>query len=337
MRRIRRDLEELSGRLEQQNARMLVVIDDLDRCEPDKIVEVLQAINLLLNFESFVVCLGIDARVVTRAIERHYEGLLQEAHASGYEYLDKIVQIPFRIPHPSDKDVRAFLSAQLGDGARPQAAANGAAAEGPAQTVGVEADVDVPVEVQAQGVSAVQGAEPDPDVAFTDDEAGAFAELAAFLEPNPRHLKRIVNVYRLVRSVATVRRERFVLEDPAGTIRLLALAAQWPYTLSAMFERLDEVVDAEAEGAAWPRSDPLSYLYRQIKPKLDRERQARLDRDLDDLDRLLAETKGRLSWKALASLRRYVVNFNPAVEEELRVARATAAATAAPTRGRSRR
>ena len=59
--------------------------------------------------------LGIDARVITRAIERHYEDLLAESGASGYEYLEKIVQIPFRIPDPSDDDVMRFLLKQLGD------------------------------------------------------------------------------------------------------------------------------------------------------------------------------------------------------------------------------
>jgi hypothetical protein len=175
-------------------------------------------------------------------------------------------------------------------------------------------------------------------VAFTDDEIAAFDELSRFLEPNPRHLKRIVNVYRLVRSLATIRRERFVLDDPAGTIRLLAIAAQWPYTLGAMFERLDDVVEAEKGGHKWPEGDPLEHLYKDVKRTLDHERQGQLDRELDDLDRLLAQTKGRLTWKALASLSRYIVNFNPAVEEELRAARAASVAgeRPAPMRRRSR-
>ena len=91
MEEIKHDLEDLQKNL--KGDRILVVIDDLDRCEPDKAVEVLRAINLLLTFESFIVCLGIDARVITRAIERHYEDLLAESRASGYEYLEKIVQI----------------------------------------------------------------------------------------------------------------------------------------------------------------------------------------------------------------------------------------------------
>src|SRR5262249_59712508 len=98
MAEIRNDLELLESILREENGRMVVVIDDLDRCEPEKAVEMLQAINLLLNFESFIVVMGIDARIVTRAIEKHYRDLLGPAGASGYEYLDKIVKIPFRIP-----------------------------------------------------------------------------------------------------------------------------------------------------------------------------------------------------------------------------------------------
>lgn len=109
----REDLEHVQPYLTKTHGRVLVIIDDLDRCEPTKAVEVLQAINLLLSFPSFIVCVGIDARVITRALERHYQGLLRDAGASGFEYLDKIVQIPFRIPDPTDDEVKQFLTKQL--------------------------------------------------------------------------------------------------------------------------------------------------------------------------------------------------------------------------------
>jgi hypothetical protein len=129
-----------------------------------------------------------------------------------------------------------------------------------------------------------------------------------------------------------VRNEPFVLEDPAGTIRLLALAAQWPFTLAAMFDRLEDAIVQEEKGGSWPSGDPLTHLYTKVKPGLDLERQGELDRKLEDLDQLLTRTKGRLSWKALAGLRRYVVNFNPAVEEELRAAQLAAEVAARAAR-----
>ena len=113
MEEIRSDLAFLEKRLRKPKARILICIDDLDRCEPEKSVEMLQAINLLLNFDSFIVFMGIDARIITRSVEYHYKDLLGPSGASGYEYLDKIIQVPFRIPKPSTEEIKLFIERQL--------------------------------------------------------------------------------------------------------------------------------------------------------------------------------------------------------------------------------
>jgi Cdc6-like AAA superfamily ATPase len=324
MNRIQSDLEQLSDRLaaEDRPGRFVVMIDDLDRCEPDKLVEVLQAINLLLNFKSFIVCLGIDARVVTRAIESHYGGFLEQTGASGYEYLDKIVQIPFRIPRPNSREIETFVSRQLRqeavndeDGAR---AAPGAAPPPPLAPRPPGAGPGPAALVQAPGAAA--GDRRRHRGAFENEEIEAFERLAAVLEPNPRHLKRLINVYRLVRSLAGVRHlERSVARDPEGVILLLTIAAQWPYTAAAMLEQVDAIVEEGDRDGTWPEGDPLTHLHAQVH--VDPTVQLELDRDPQQLRKLLARTGGHLRWKELDSLRRYVVNFNPAVDERLRRAR----------------
>jgi hypothetical protein len=93
-----------------------------------------------------------------------------------------------------------------------------------------------------------------------------------------------------------------------------------------MLDVLDALAEREETGeGSFPKREPLDHLYRGAQRRVDARRQAELDQDLDDLKALPAQTKGRLSWKALVSLRRYIVNFNPAVEEELRAARTVAA------------
>jgi hypothetical protein len=54
--------------------RFVVFVDDLDRCSDDRIMEVLQAIHLLLGDSDFFVFLGIDSEMIYRAIRRHYGG-----------------------------------------------------------------------------------------------------------------------------------------------------------------------------------------------------------------------------------------------------------------------
>jgi hypothetical protein len=347
---IKHDLETLEARLhEGGNAdappvgRILVLIDDLDRCEPEKAVEVLQAVNLLLNFSSFIVGLGIDARIVTGAIEKHYEGLLGKAGASGYEYLEKIVQIPFRIPEPSEDEVKAFIGKQLavdlsadgeeksdGEGyeaatiiepARPIGSAEEALDGPPTADVTTEAEERyVPHDAQPAPAEA-PAEEPEAGVPFTRAELNAFEQLVPFLRPNPRHLKRLVNVYRLVRALARSKNEEVILSNPAATIRWLVMWGQWPYTAHVMLERFERLLD-EWEGEIVedaPEGDPLQNLLDAVEPRLDAQIRDRLDDPADTLRDLLAVEGCGLAWDELRQIRKYTVNFNPAVEEQLGV------------------
>jgi Cdc6-like AAA superfamily ATPase len=310
MSEIRKDLENLEERLRANKGRILIVVDDLDRCEPEKAVEVLQAINLLLNFESFIVCLGIDARIITAAVDKHYEGLLGDVGASGYEYLEKIVQIPFRIPQPSEEEIKAFISKQLGN------------PEPPSEDTEFEADSTKPpsedTEFEADSTKPSSEDTEDPQaaaqVAFPHDELKGFQDVAPFLRKNPRHLKRLVNVYRLVRSLAAAKDERAILDKPAATIRWLVICAQWPYTSHAMLWQYDETLE-EWDGDL-PAADPLPCLFNQVSPRLSSDKQHKLD-DPDLLRKLLEREEVRFTWEELQRIRQYTVNFNPAVESEM--------------------
>ena len=71
--------------------RIVLYIDDLDRCSAKDVVKVLQAVNLLLTFRLFVVVIGVDGRWLEASLSRHYDRLLR----SPVEYLEKIIQLPF--------------------------------------------------------------------------------------------------------------------------------------------------------------------------------------------------------------------------------------------------
>ena len=88
--------------------RIILYIDDLDRCPPNKVVEVLQAVHLLLAFPLFVVVVGVDARWVKRSLRTRYRELLHAeereeedeelamiGRATADDYLEKIFQVPY--------------------------------------------------------------------------------------------------------------------------------------------------------------------------------------------------------------------------------------------------
>jgi hypothetical protein len=95
--------------------RIVLYIDDLDRCPPERVVEVLQAVHLLLAFKLFVVVVAVDSRWLLRSLEKNYPDFLTmdkdiaklgvsmtKRASTPQNYLEKIFQIPFSI-RPMDR------------------------------------------------------------------------------------------------------------------------------------------------------------------------------------------------------------------------------------------
>ncbi|WP_404386482.1 hypothetical protein LL946_07890 [Knoellia locipacati] len=100
---IRDDLErlaELSRRAEGIDGidRIVIFIDDLDRCPAEEVVRVLEAVNLLFGFELFVVVVAVDSRWLMRSLLSKFSEAFDADDASAptpQNYLEKIIQIPF--------------------------------------------------------------------------------------------------------------------------------------------------------------------------------------------------------------------------------------------------
>jgi hypothetical protein len=139
---IHRDFQRLSDIMEKARTgpadpalpridRIILYIDDLDRCyPPEKVVKILEAVHLLLFFPLFVVVVGVDSRWVSRSLHRHFEGMLaDEAIAGGQEpspaerppaesqdFLEKIFQVPFWLrrmePSAVQQLIHSLISAE---------------------------------------------------------------------------------------------------------------------------------------------------------------------------------------------------------------------------------
>src|SRR5450755_1469672 len=153
---VHRDLEQLSTDLERLRKerqlagqlvpppleRIILYIDDLDRCPPARVVEVLAAVHLMLALPLFVVIVAVDPRWLLEALHHHYRELFApdtegagifgpgDRPATPLDYLDKIFQIPFTVRSLSAEDAAGFLASLLGhDAADADQAAAGPAAD----------------------------------------------------------------------------------------------------------------------------------------------------------------------------------------------------------------
>lgn len=87
--------------------RLVVFVDDLDRCLPEKAVEVLEAIKLFLDVPGCAFVLGLDHQVIAKGIEAKYK---EPGAIDGRVYLEKIIQVPFQIPPIEQQDLEAFVT-----------------------------------------------------------------------------------------------------------------------------------------------------------------------------------------------------------------------------------
>jgi hypothetical protein len=147
--------DSLAQFVDQGRQRIVVFVDDLDRCLPLNALEVLESMKLFFDFQGFVFVVGLDQDAVERAIEEKYragggaadrdavvEAIQTAYHAGpgangggavtpikkagapikGSEYIKKIFQVPFTLPPISPLQLDEFLGsvygANISDGQR---------------------------------------------------------------------------------------------------------------------------------------------------------------------------------------------------------------------------
>jgi hypothetical protein len=91
--------------------RLIIFVDDLDRCLPDNALAVLEAIKLYFDQPNCVFFLGIDKRIIEQAIQQRYGGF--ESGITGEEYIQKIIRLPFPLPEKDPDSVTKILQVNL--------------------------------------------------------------------------------------------------------------------------------------------------------------------------------------------------------------------------------
>ncbi|UZQ50936.1 KAP family P-loop NTPase fold protein [Clostridium kluyveri] len=106
--------------------KIVIFIDDLDRCLPDKVIEVIESIKLVLDSENCIFFLGCDKDYLESALSAKYQDFIKfliksdstkdkeieyETGLKNFarEYLEKIIQVPISIPELDDESVINFI------------------------------------------------------------------------------------------------------------------------------------------------------------------------------------------------------------------------------------
>ena len=219
-----RDIEFLGSRI-AEGTKIVIFVDNLDRVRSDQVVEVLEAVNLLLAKRLFIVFLGMDTDIVSRVVQ------------GGNDYLEKIVQLPFRIPSINDGQLGEYVATLV-----PKVSKG----SGPKKLAGPRPKMPPPNSEGRIGVVSrwafrfrrPHRAEPIrrgelAALEHTVSERGAFERVFGLMSKrNPRQMKRLVNMYRLYKLLAARRGFRALDENyQEQLVKWVVAVGEWPQFL----------------------------------------------------------------------------------------------------------
>jgi len=91
--------------------RLIIFIDDLDRCLPTKTIEILEAIKLFLDVPGCVFFIGVDREIISKGIQLKYKDA-KDAF-DGIRYLEKIIQLAFELPPLEAQNLHKYIHALI--------------------------------------------------------------------------------------------------------------------------------------------------------------------------------------------------------------------------------
>lgn len=299
--RVMEDLRFVSScltRHQDRESKVVVFIDDLDRCSEEKIMEVLQAITLILGDSKFFVFLGMDTEMIYRAVRAHYASDQAEDPLPSNlpeEYLHKIIQISFYLPETSEGARLAYLDSLFSAASRQTGEPSAAGQSlGPhrngKQTPPSVASGRLPVDFSYIRHS------PPVEVEDTPTELAAFKKHLEFLEDNPRTVKRLINLHRLVKIILTVKQQQLLSreEEQRKLVRWLLFCAGWP-------ELIDDCLEVATDSPDSP--DVLAALIEKLKEQHP-EQAPVVPQSLQSLERFANfDNHGRLSAQDIKNLK----------------------------------
>jgi predicted KAP-like P-loop ATPase len=202
---------------------LVVIVDDLDRCLPQTAISTLEAIRLFLFVEHTAFVIGADELMIEYAVREHFPDLPPSTGPIGYarNYLEKLIQVPFRIPALGLAETRVYVTLLLAENALGSADPRFLRLLDAARQ-----DMKRPWKSRGLDRRTVETAMQGPVPAEVDQALVLSAQVTRILSEgtrgNPRQIKRFLNSMMLRHAIAEERGFGADIERPALAKVMLA-------------------------------------------------------------------------------------------------------------------
>jgi KAP family P-loop domain len=251
---------------EQLPNRIVLYVDDLDRCPPAKVLQVLEAVHLLLAFPLFVVFVAVDSRWLSSALIEQLHAL-RVVRPGGWtastdtptarDYLEKIFQLPFWVQPLSGSDRGSIVAGLLAPTVRADATTAGSGGPG-----GLEVSSERSVALETMLAHTGSGLRLETNsLALTPTELEFIVSLGPLLGDTPRRVKRFVNTVQFLLSIRPPLSDQGPRSPRMATALLAAIHEGLPSIARQVFKESSSVepleVALDAAGVAGDERDAL--------------------------------------------------------------------------------
>lgn len=225
--------------------RIILYIDDLDRCKEEIVVKVLEAIHLLLAFPLFVVVVGVDPRWLNNALSEKYKNLFGKHHsgetdekqmmedellltgvATTYDYLEKIFQIPFSLRQINSQGRKDLIEYLLRNEMEDENEVSIDLEKNLEEKTNDEDEKEqFKFELEGSSGTVQEPQEPADEqierLTFLKDELECMQNISGLFGHSPRTINRFVNIYRIIKAHRKLRVTDEFSEDDFAPIMIV--------------------------------------------------------------------------------------------------------------------
>ena len=194
-----------------EGERLVVFIDELDRCTPDTVLDIFEAIRLFLYVPGTTFIIGADERLVSYAVKTKYKDIPGHDIDISKEYLEKLVQYPVKIPQLNEQEVKQYITCLLLQN-------EDIDIKKVAESI---TKLGINDELTSDTVKAATGKEVTEGIKEAFDLSNQiYSALATLMKGNPRHCKRFFNT--LMMRIALADRRNITLQKKVLAKLMLA-------------------------------------------------------------------------------------------------------------------
>nr|XP_010962357.1 PREDICTED: kinase D-interacting substrate of 220 kDa [Camelus bactrianus] len=297
----------------QNQTRLVVIIDGLDACEQDKVLQMLDTVRVLFSKGPFIAIFASDPHIIIKAINQNLNSVLRDSNINGHDYMRNIVHLPVFLNSRGLSSARKFLVTSTTNGDIPCS-----------DSTGVQEDADRRVSQNSLGEMTKLGSKTalnrrdtyrrrQMQRTITRQMSFDLTKLLVtedwFSDISPQTMRRLLNIVSVTGRLLRANQISFNWDRLASWINL---TEQWPYRTSWLILYLEET-----EGV--PDQMTLKTIYERISKNIpttkDVEPLLEIDGDIRNFEVFLSSRTPVLVARDVKTFLPCTVNLDPKLRE----------------------